>query len=1170
MIANLFFNSHLLSKVLASNGLVAAYGFEEGVGTTLFDLSGNSNTGVLKNGPTWVTTGRYGKALKFDGVDDYVSITDDNSLDLTSGMTLEAWVYPITSMSGWETILLKQQRSGLIYSLYANGDENVPYSYITSNGTEHGVGGGNTLPLNTWTHLAATYDGLAIKLFINGVLVNSLIYTGAIQTSNQALSIGGNTVWADESFSGLIDEIRIYNRALTTSEIILDMQTPLVGDTLTPTHTQTLGITSTTPPGSTPTFTETPHPSETTSLSPSSTLTPTPTLINTPTEVSNDNSYVYPLKISTNGRYFVDQNNTPFFINGDTPWSLIGQVSNEDADLYLQDAVRKGLNSIIVTLTESFYADNAPANYYGDMPFTTPNSFVTPNEAYFAHADWVIGKAAEYGIQVIIAPNYLGCCYDGWWDELMNNNSIEDAAWYGTYIGNRYKNFPNIMYVWGNDTNPCGYNSTETSCIQRDKIRAMAQAVFIADPVHLQTYHGAPEFSALDIFNPDSDPWLMANATYTYQPVQIKTLQDYNRQSALPFLLFESHYEGDWANALPSQVRRQAYIAVLSGAAGHHYGNNPIWHMNGKPGDTSDSWKLHLDDEGRADLKHIRALFESRIWYTLVPDQTHSIVTSGYGSEIGNDYVGAARTSDGETVIVYIPLQRQIGVDMSKISGSTAVGWWFNPRYGTSQLIGFFPTIGIHTFTPPTYDDWVLVFDDASFNLPAPGSQIIFTPTASLTVTYTQTGTATPSSTFTFTPTKTSTPSLAPTYAPTETATPTSTSTFMPTETSTPSSTPTFTPTETSTPSSTPTFTPTGTATPSSTPTFTPTGTATPSSTPALTPTATATFSSTPTFTPTKTAIPSSTPTFTPTETSTPSLTPTFTLTATWTRSPTPTLTPTKIATATSTPTNTQTTTPTNTLSPGSGKVLYLSSTTDGNVGGVVFNDEDILKYDSVSDTWQMYFDGSDVGIDSDVNAFSILSNGSILLSLDVSPTLGNLGRVDDSDIVHFIPFSLGENTTGNFEWYFRGADVGLSKNGEDIDAIDLTKDGQLILSTVGSFSVPGVSGYDEDLLVFTPTSLGYLTNGSWSLYFDGSDVGLGDSSSEDVNAVWIDTAINRIYLTTLGSFNVANMSGDGSDIFICIPNSLGSTSSCSFTSYWTGSSNDFSGLVIDGLDIGN
>jgi hypothetical protein len=123
-----------------------------------------------------------------------------------------------------------------------------------------------------------------------------------------------------------------------------------------------------------------------------------------------------------------------------------------------------------------------------------------------------------------------------------------------------------------------------------------------------------------------------------------------------------------------------------------------------------------------------------------------------------------------------------------------------------------------------------------------------------------------------------------------------------------------------------------------------------------------------------------------------------------------------------------------------------------------------------------------------------------------------------------------------------------------------------LIISTGGSVSVTGVFANDEDLLAFTPTLLGSTTSGTWSLYFDGSDVGLNDAASEEINGAWIDPSNNKIYLTTLGAFSITGVSGTGSDVFACAPGSLGATTTCTYTSYWLGSSNGFSGEIIDGL----
>ena len=198
--------------------------------------------------------------------------------------------------------------------------------------------------------------------------------------------------------------------------------------------------------------------------------------------------------------------------------------------------------------------------------------------------------------------------------------------------------------------------------------------------------------------------------------------------------------------------------------------------------------------------------------------------------------------------------------------------------------------------------------------------------------------------------------------------------------------------------------------------------------------------------------------------------------------------------------------------------VMYVSSTSGGSVGGVSFADEDILAFNRTTNTWSRYFDGSDVGLSGDrardVNAFHVLNDGTILLSFIGDTTIPDVGSVDDSDIVRFIPTSLGTSTSGRFELYFDGSDVGLTTNGEDIDALHLLSDGRLVISTIVNSDVTGTTWRDEDLLVFTPTSLGATTSGSWALYFDGSDVGLNQSNDEDIFGVWI-AGSGEIYLTT-------------------------------------------------------
>jgi RHS repeat-associated protein len=275
------------------------------------------------------------------------------------------------------------------------------------------------------------------------------------------------------------------------------------------------------------------------------------------------------------------------------------------------------------------------------------------------------------------------------------------------------------------------------------------------------------------------------------------------------------------------------------------------------------------------------------------------------------------------------------------------------------------------------------------------------------------------------------------------------------------------------------------------------------------------------------------------------------------------------------TPTPTNTPAPTNTPVPGSEELLYLSSTTGGTVGGVAFADEDVLAFNRSTSQWSLYFDGSDVGLGAvDVDAFEIMSDGSLLLSTDVAVTLPVVGVVDDSDIVRFMPTSLGTTTAGSYSLYFDGSDVELTTSGENIDAVALlapATPGGLPRLLISTFANPVVTGVttpgDEDLLLFTPTQLGATTAGAWSLYFDGSDVAL-TTDTEDVGSAWLDPTSGRLSLSTLGAFAVTSASGNGADVFTCTPGSIGATTSCSYALDWDGSAFGFGAEVIDALAV--
>ncbi len=269
------------------------------------------------------------------------------------------------------------------------------------------------------------------------------------------------------------------------------------------------------------------------------------------------------------------------------------------------------------------------------------------------------------------------------------------------------------------------------------------------------------------------------------------------------------------------------------------------------------------------------------------------------------------------------------------------------------------------------------------------------------------------------------------------------------------------------------------------------------------------------------------------------------------------------------TPTPTPTPTP-----PPSGGVLWLSLSANASLGNLgTVNDEDIVALNLSTGVYSWVFDGSDVGITTDIDAFDVLPNGHLLMSFDASTSVTGIGTVGDADVVEFTPTSLGDNTAGTFTWKFDGSDVGLSDRTEDVDALYFLADGTMVVSTRDTFSVSGISGQDEDLIRFTATSWGSTTAGTWSWYFDGSDVGLATNSSEDVDAIWVNEAVTPnpdIYLCTLGNFSVSGVSGANEDIFVFHPTSLGSTTAGTFGPglYFDGSLYGLSSYDLDAFDV--
>lgn len=200
--------------------LVAWYDFEEVSGANVPDVSGKGLDGAISGGVIPNAAGIKGRALEFNGTSGMVTVQDNPSLDLTGAMTLEAWVKPESmAADDWHVALIKEGgATGMAYSLYASTDIDNPGALINTGRHDQWTDGVSQIPMSAWTHLAATYDGSVLRLYVNGDMVSEKSMSGSIVSTSGALCIGGDTVWG-EFFDGLIDEVRVYDRALSAGEI---------------------------------------------------------------------------------------------------------------------------------------------------------------------------------------------------------------------------------------------------------------------------------------------------------------------------------------------------------------------------------------------------------------------------------------------------------------------------------------------------------------------------------------------------------------------------------------------------------------------------------------------------------------------------------------------------------------------------------------------------------------------------------------------------------------------------------------------------------------------------------------------------------------------------------------------------------------------------------------
>ncbi|MBN8650324.1 MAG: glycoside hydrolase family 140 protein [Cytophagales bacterium] len=460
------------------------------------------------------------------------------------------------------------------------------------------------------------------------------------------------------------------------------------------------------------------------------------------------------IRVSTNQRYLMTTDGKPFFWLGDTAWELFHRLTREEAEEYLELRKQQGYNVIHAVALAEMNGLRQP-NRYGDLPLIEEDPTrlaVTPgtnpaNETeydYWDHVDFIINRIAYKGMYVGLLPTWGDKVAHMWGDGPIVFNEA-NAEVYGAALAKRYKNNWNIIWILGGDrpgTYTFKVEGIEQEFDDRDIWRAMAKGIeSVLGKDAFITYHPMGGTSSSAYFHADS--WLDLNAFQSGHGARETEVWDWvtrdlSMKPQKPTLDMEPCYEDHpvnpwdckWTRAERGyfnayDVRARIYRSVFAGGSGVTYGHHQIWQFLNTDlnpainiGDTLIGWQKAMKAEAATQMQYLKRLMLSRPYFDRVEDQT--LIASDRGVNY-TDLIVATRHEKGLYAFVYLPENKSVSIDLSKLSGSTKSVSWFDPRTGKT-LAGFSTTAtGVMSFIPPKEGkDWVLIIDDASQNFSKP------------------------------------------------------------------------------------------------------------------------------------------------------------------------------------------------------------------------------------------------------------------------------------------------------------------------------------------------------------------------------------------------------------------------------------------------------------------
>lgn len=445
-----------------------------------------------------------------------------------------------------------------------------------------------------------------------------------------------------------------------------------------------------------------------------------------------------PITASENGRFLTTDSGEPFFWLADTAWELFHRLDKNEADLYLETRRRQGFNviqAVVLAELDGLYAPNANGHLplLGDDP-------TRPNEYYFRYVDAIIRLAAEKELYIGLLPTWGDKVNGEMWGTGPAIFNDENARIFGQFLGNRYRNDANILWILGGDRPTPGYVSVWTAMAE-GIAEGMGKRPF-------RTYH--PHGGASSSAQLHEADWLDMNMLQSGHVLQDvpnweMVTADYQRQPTKPVLDSEPCYEDHpidpflraWrpenGRFTDYDVRKQAYRAVFAGACGHTYGHHAVWQfwtLQREPINfPSPTWQDAILRPGATQMIYLKNLMLSRPALTRIPDQTMlpdlpeipPPDNSHHFHPLRAAYASATRCQNGTYAMVYFPKAEQnIKVDLSCLS-SRVKAWWYDPRNGKAHPAGTHAP-ELTTFTSPIAGpDWVLVLDDDTLGVLPPG-----------------------------------------------------------------------------------------------------------------------------------------------------------------------------------------------------------------------------------------------------------------------------------------------------------------------------------------------------------------------------------------------------------------------------------------------------------------